>query len=407
MIGECMGILILKFGGSSVATIEKIQAVAARVAKISRHHRCVVVVSAMGDDTDILLKQAVALHPKKYLREYDMLLATGEQKTIALLSMALQELHVPARSLTGWQAKIQTTTQYAHARIVHIDTRVIEQCWKNNEIPVVAGFQGYADYEITTLGRGGSDLTAVALAAALRAEECQIFTDVDGVYSADPRIVSDAIKWDEMTYEMMLEFASRGAQVLHNRAVELACKMNVKLRVLSTFTEGEGTMVTHQIKKVPTISGISYQAGHAIFSITYQNDKQHHHALFELLHQHKISTSSIHASRDKCGDTLLTFAMPQEHVDGMINDLKNCLKQDILHIDEYRDQTQISIIGLGVQSSERVFSQLHHYIADSRLSMRLATSSEVRFSFYVDAAVSKKVIQELHQVFHLPELKTI
>ena len=396
-----MGILVLKFGGSSLATVEKIQAAANRVASLSQHHRCAVVVSAMGDDTDILLDQAASLHPQKHLREYDMLLATGEQKSMALMAMALQEQRVQARSLTGWQAKIQTTPQYSHARIVHIDTRVIEHCWQNNEVPVIAGFQGVCDQEITTLGRGGSDLTAVALAAALNADECQIFTDVDGVYSADPRIVPDAVKWDEITYETMLELASVGAQVLHNRAVELACKMHVKLRVLSSFVEGAGTMVSHAIKKVSTVSGIAMQSGQAVFSVIYARDDVHHYEVLAVLERCKVSMGTVHMSCYQPDRALLSFALPMANAEKAELALESLLGVDLEKMECHRHQAQVSIVGMGVQSSERVFSQAHHYLAENRLRSRLATSSESRFSFYIDENIAQKVVKELHALFHL------
>ncbi len=398
-----MGVFVLKFGGSSVATVEKIQSVASRVANIVQHHRCVVVVSAMGDDTDILLEQAECLNPRHYPREYDMLLATGEQKTIALLSMALKSRHVGARSLTGWQAKIQTTSQHAHARIVHIDTRVIDACWKRHEVPIVAGFQGVCDGEITTLGRGGSDLTAVALAAALHADECQIFTDVDGVYSADPRMVPTAIHWPEITYLAMLELASVGAQVLHNRAVELACKMHVKLRVLSTFVEGEGTMVTHHVKKLSTISGVAMQKQQAVIHLVYQRDHMHHHALWALLDQFKIFMGTVHFSH--CNQfNMLSFALPVTNMDKLEEAVKNLLGNDLQEMNCRRGQTQISIVGVGVQSSERVFSQVHQWLAKKNLPICLATSSESRFSFYVDEDVALSITKEVHDLFHLKEV---
>jgi len=398
-----MNRLVLKFGGSSLATIEKIKAAAFCVALLAQQNRCVVVVSAMGDETDILLEQAVSLRPKNYLREYDMLLATGEQKSMALMAMALQERGVAARSLTGWQAKIQTTPQYSHARIVHIDTRVVEQCWQNNEVPVIAGFQGVCDHEITTLGRGGSDLTAVALAAALNADECLIFTDVDGVYSADPRLVPDAVKWNEITYEAMLELASVGAQVLHNRAVELACKMHVKLRVLSSFVEGAGTMVTHHIKKVPTISGIAYQADQAVLSMMYARHNLHSHALLGLLHQHKVLMSTVHMSNYKNNSALLSFALPMANAKNIQVSLQEYLGDSLEEIQCYLHQAQISVVGVGVQSSDRVFSQVHQWLAEHQLSTKLATSSESRFSFYLDEGVAKKIVKDLHALFHLQE----
>ncbi|MCD8542656.1 MAG: aspartate kinase [Gammaproteobacteria bacterium] len=289
--------LVLKFGGSSVATVQKIVAIAERIITVAANNRCVVVVSAMGDDTDILLDSASTLHPERYPREYDMLLATGEQKTIALLSMALQEKGALARSLTGWQARIKTTAQHRKARIIDIDTKTIKDCWKRDEIPIIAGFQGIHAENITTLGRGGSDLTAVALAAAIYADECQIFTDVDGIYSADPRIVAEAVKISEMNYIAMLELASLGAQVLHNRAVELACKMNIPLRVLSSFIEGDGTLVTHNIKNTPTISGITVEKQQNVINVLYKQDSIHHHNCWKLLEEHNISLSTVHWSR--------------------------------------------------------------------------------------------------------------
>ncbi|MES2204274.1 MAG: aspartate kinase [Pseudomonadota bacterium] len=396
-----MSILVLKFGGSSLATIEKIQAAARRVAALSQHHRCVVVVSAMGDDTDILLEQAVSLHPQKHLREYDMLLATGEQKSMALMAMALKEQQIQARSLTGWQAKIQTTPQYSHARIVHIDTRVIEQCWQNNEVPVIAGFQGVCDHEITTLGRGGSDLTAVALAAALNADECQIFTDVEGVYSADPRIVPNAAKWDEITYETMLELASVGAQVLHNRAVELACKMHVKLRVLSSFVEGAGTMVSHTIKKISTVSGVAVQANQAVISVTYAREDRYHHEILTLLQRHKVSMATVHISVYKMHHGVLSFSIAMPHAEKIAAALQSLLGDDLEHIETHTAQAQISIVGMGVQSSERVVAQVHQWLAENKFRSRLATSSESRFSFYIDENSKEKAVKDLHALFHL------
>lgn len=392
---------VLKFGGSSLATVEKIQSAARRVAALSQHHRCAVVVSAMGDDTDILLDQAASLHPQEHLREYDMLLATGEQKSMALMAMALQEQRVHARSLTGWQAKIQTTSQYSQARIVHIDTRVIEQCWQNNEVPVIAGFQGVCDLEITTLGRGGSDLTAVALAAALNADECQIFTDVDGVYSADPRMVPDAIKWGEITYETMLELASVGAQVLHNRAVELACKMHVKLRVLSSFVEGAGTMVSHAIKKVSTVSGIAVLRDQAVFSVNYARDEIHYCNLLAELMRCKVSMGAVHMSCYHADQGLLSFALQMANAEKTELALKALLGADLDSLACYQHQAQISIVGMGIQSSERVFAQVQRYLAENCLRPRLITSSESRFSFYIDESVAQEVVNELHELFHL------
>lgn len=393
--------LVLKFGGSSLATITKIQAVARRVVTIAARHPCVVVVSAMGDETDGLLQQAAALHPTKYPRDYDMLLATGEQKSIALMSMALRALHREAYALTGWQAKIQTTPQHAQARIIDIDTRVILECWKKNQIPVIAGFQGEAEGEITTLGRGGSDLTAVALAVALAADECQIFTDVAGVYSADPRIVSQALCWDAISYEMMLELASVGAQVLHHRAVALASKMNVNLRVLSTFDSGEGTMVTHQLKKMPTVSGIASQAGQVVFAVVYRDAAVTYATWLIFLRAHHVPLNTLHYSRYLKDSALLSFAVSAEHASGLQADIVHMLGIDLLQCDNYAAQTQISVVGLGVQSSERVVAALHHYLAEKNLPLRLMTSSELRISFYVDADQATQVMQELHAVLHL------
>lgn len=397
-----MATLVLKFGGSSVATIERIQMVAQRIAKLLPGNRCVVVLSAMGDETDILLQQAAALNPHHHPREYDMLLSTGEQKSIALLSMALREQKIAARSLTAWQAKIQTTAQHVHARIVHIDTQVIEECWKRNELPVIAGFQGVCDAEITTLGRGGSDLTATALAAALHADECQIFTDVDGVYSADPRIVSKAVRWSEITYPAMLELASVGAQVLHNRAVELACKMSVKLRVLSSFVEGEGTVVAHHIKKIATISGVATQDQQAVINLVYKHSEIYHHAFWSLLEQYKVSMGTVHVSRyqEFC---LFSFALPVLHVDKVREAIQRLLLEDLQNLECCMNQAQISVIGVGIQSSERVFSQVHQWLGKSKLAIRLATSSESRFSFYVDETIARQVVKELHELFHLQE----
>lgn len=393
--------LVLKFGGSSVATVQKIIAIAERIIKIAANNRCVIVVSAMGDDTDLLLDSASTLHPERYPREYDMLLATGEQKTIALLSMALQEKGALARSLTGWQARIKTTSQHTKARIIDIDIKMIKDCWKRDEIPVIAGFQGvYAEENITTLGRGGSDLTAVALAAATHADECQIFTDVDGIYSADPRIVPEAVKISEMSYMAMLELATVGAQVLHNRAVELACKMNIPLRVLSSFIEGEGTLVTHHIKNIPTISGITVEKQQNVINVLYKQDSIHHHNCWKLLDEHKISLSTVHWSRYQ-DSFLLSFATPEKQTKEIIHAIESTIGRDLEHIDSHMEQARISIVGVGIQSSDYVFSAVHNWLMNHDIPIVLSTSSESRFSFHVNEKSANFIIQELHRLFHL------
>ena len=265
-----MALIVMKFGGSSVADAAKVKNVASRVVETANEgNKVVVVVSAQGDTTDDLIAKAEEINPNASKREMDMLLASGEQISIALLAMAIEELKHPVISLTGWQAGFKTNAISGNARIDRIDVERVQSELDKNNIVVVAGFQGVNRYDdITTLGRGGSDTSAVALAAALSADKCEIYTDVDGVYTADPRIVPDAVKLNEITYDEMLELASLGANVLHNRSVEMAKKYNVKLEVKSSFNKVPGTIV----KEVTNVEGNSGRSreSHQLFIIRAQ-----------------------------------------------------------------------------------------------------------------------------------------
>ncbi len=272
-----MALIVQKYGGTSVGNPERIQAVAERVKRFrGQGHDVVVVVSAMSGVTDSLIKLAKGVHSEPPARELDALLATGEQQTIALLSMALEKIGCPARSYTGYQAHIRTDSAFGKARIMQIDEKRIHEDLKKGLVVVVAGFQGVdEDGNITTLGRGGSDTTGVALAAALKADECQIYTDVDGVYTTDPRIVPQARRLDRITFEEMLEMASLGSKVLQIRSVEFAGKYRVPLRVLSSFEEGPGTLITYEENEMeaPLISGIAFNRDEAKLTIRGVPDK--------------------------------------------------------------------------------------------------------------------------------------
>ncbi|MFN3234577.1 MAG: aspartate kinase [Gammaproteobacteria bacterium] len=404
-----MTILVQKFGGTSVATIERIRHVAKRIAEDKRQgNDIIVVVSAMNHETDKLIALAKEAQSIPASREIDMLLATGEQKSMSLLAMALIEEGCSAKSMTGWQAGIHTSPEFNTAKIIHIDKENIQDYLDQGVIVVVAGFQGIADNgEITTLGRGGSDLTAVALAGAFKASECQIFTDVDGVHTTDPNIVKKAPCLPCISFEEMLELSSMGAKVLHRRAVELAGKMHIPLRVLSSFKEGKGTLVTAETQqKKTTVTGIAYVRNICLLHVLGSSVNTHLSSLFTQFSIHQIVPAmTSHTLR---ADKQLDFhiAVTQESADKVKAMVLAWFDQ---HSEKYEitardDLAQLSVIGTGVQSSPDASALLYSTLGDLKVDMLMVSHSESKLSVLIKSKELEPAIQRLHDAYALESL---
>lgn len=402
-----MSLKVMKFGGSSVGDAERMKRVANRIIETKRAgHQCVVVVSAMGDTTDDLIDLANQLTDKAPAREMDMLLSTGEQVSVALLSMAIQHLGEAAVSFTGWQAGIATEAVHSKARISDIQPKRIQQALADGKIVIVAGFQGVSeDGEITTLGRGGSDTTAVALAAAIKADVCEIFTDVDGVYSTDPRIVKVARKLAEISYDEMLELANLGAAVLHPRAVEYAKHHHVKLVVRSSFNHNPGTLVKEEasMEQGIVVSGIAYDKNVARISLLGVPDKPGQlAAVFGALAGEQIDVDLIVQSGVISGLADFSFTVS-------LGDLEKALQviDDIKAQVEFREATsetdlvKISIVGAGMVSNPGVAAQMFDTISKLGISIKLVSTSEIKVSCVIEAARQNDVIRALHTAYGL------
>ena len=403
-----MARIVMKFGGTSVGDVPRIQNVARRVkAEALRGNEVAVVVSAMSGVTNQLVDYVRQTAPIADLREYDTAVATGEQVTVALLSIALQELGVSARSWLGWQLPIRTTDAHGSARIRSIDTAVIEERFKEGQVAVVAGFQGLSDNNrITTLGRGGSDTSAVALAAALRAERCDIYTDVDGVYTCDPRIVTKAKKLDKITYEEMLEMASQGAKVLQTRSVELAMNHRVRVQVLSSFEDKPGTLVVdeEEIVEQAVVSGIAYSRDEAKVTLIRVPDRPGVAAgIFGPLAENAINVDMIVQNISLDGQTTdMTFTVGRA-------DLKRALavleqnaealgRPEIVH-----DATvaKVSVIGVGMRSHAGVAQQMFKSLASKGINIQVITTSEIKISVLIDEAYTELALRTLHTAYGL------
>ena len=404
-----MSLLIQKFGGSSVATTDRIKRVADKVSGFKQQgHDIVVVVSAMGGETNRLLKMAHTLQTVPDPRELDVLVSTGEQVTIALLSMALKERGYNARSYTGGQVKILTDNMHTKARIQNIDIEPIRRDLAMGSVVVVAGFQGEdTQGNITTLGRGGSDTTGVALAAALKADECQIYTDVDGVYTTDPRVVDDARRLDKITFEEMLEMASLGSRVLQIRSVEFAGKYKVPLRVLSTFTDGPGTLITLDEEssnmEQPIVSGIAFNREEAKVSILGVPDAPGVAArILSTIGNANIEIDVIvqNAAADKTND--LTFTVSR-------NDMRKAaalleVTSDALGAREVVTDDKIakvSIVGVGMRSHAGVASTMFSALAKENINIQMITTSEIKISVIIDEKYLELAVRTLHSAFDL------
>ncbi|OUV07205.1 MAG: aspartate kinase [Alphaproteobacteria bacterium TMED87] len=407
-----MSLVVQKFGGTSVASTKHIQKVAEKIIQArQRGQNVVAVVSAMGDNTDRLdeLAKEVNFNKVGAKREIDVLLSTGEQVTIAVLSMMLMKLGCPARSFTGGQAGIFTDKSHTRSRIREIKPDRLLESLELGEVPVVAGFQGIDCHgDITTFGRGGSDTTAVALAAVLEADECQIFTDVEGVYTTDPRVVDQARLMDRVTFEEMLELASLGSKVLHARAVEFASKYQVPLRVLSTFVQGEGTLITKEDKlnmEQPIISGIAFTKDEAKLTVLGVEDVPG--IAWKILGP--ISDANIgidmivqNVAADNTTDFTFTVSRDDYH-EAM--DLLNQVAMDIGARQVNGDDkiAKLSIVGVGMRSHAGVASKMFQVLADRSINIQMISTSEIKVSVVIAEEYIELAARALHSVFNLEE----
>ena len=403
-----MARLVKKFGGTSVADIERIQAVARRVKRaVDEGDQVAVVVSAMSGVTNRLVGYANAISPLHDPREYDVVVASGEQVTAGLLAMALQQLGVPARSWLGWQIRFRTDDAHGKARISGVDDGELESRLAAGEVPVVAGFQGVTDdNRITTLGRGGSDTTAVALAAALKADRCDIYTDVDGVYTTDPRIVAKARKLATITFEEMLEMASVGAKVLQTRAVELAMKYGVRLQVLSSFDESPGTFVVSEEEVVEheLVSGVTYSRDEAKISLLQVADRPGVAAgIFGPLAEASINVDMIVQNISAAGDTTdLTFTVSEADLERAVDVIQHNREQ--IGFGELRSDpgvVKVSVIGVGMRSHAGIASQMFRALAERGINIQVITTSEIKVSVLIDEAYTELAVRALHTAYGL------
>ena len=407
-----MSIIVQKFGGTSVANPEKIKAIAEKVAKFaSDGNKIVVVVSAMSGETNKLIKLAEKMMRSPEPREMDTIVSTGEQVTSGLTALALINLGIKAKSYAGHQVKILTNKSHTKARIENIDSKLIKNDLKNGYVVVVAGFQG-SDNEgnITTLGRGGSDTTAVALAAALKAEECQIYTDVDGIYTTDPRMVPEAKKLNSITFEEMLEMASLGSKVLQTRAVEFAGKYKVKLRVLSSFkSSGEGTIITFEDKKnmeEPIVSGIAFVKDEAELSLLGIPDMPGiAYQILGPVADANIDVDMIIQNIGTDGLTDFTFTVHQNDMDKTLNILNKKVKQHVKarEINSDNKIAKLSIVGVGMRSNVGVASKMFRTLAEEGINISTISTSEIKISVILEEKSLKKAVTSLHKAFNLAD----
>jgi aspartate kinase len=402
-----MARIVQKFGGTSVADIERIRNAAGRVKReVDAGNEVAVVVSAMAGVTNQLVEWTRQISRLHDAREYDVVVASGEQVTAGLMALALQNLGIKARSWLGWQVPIQTDGVHGYARIQAIQAAEIERCLAGSKAVVVAGFQGVGpDRRITTLGRGGSDTSAVALAAALKAERCDIFTDVDGVYTTDPRIVANARKLDKITYEEMLEMASQGARVLQTRSVELAMNHRVRLQVLSSFTDAPGTLVVDEDEIVENrvVSGLAYSRDEAKITVQKIADRPGvAAALFGPLADHAINIDMIVQNASEDGFTDLTFTIPRSDLDRAIAVLET--QRDILGFQGLRrdaNVVKISVIGIGMRSHAGVAKQMFQTLADKGINIQVISTSEIKVSVLIAAEYTELALRALHTAYGL------
>jgi aspartate kinase len=406
-----MSLFVKKFGGTSVASIGHIENVARRVLEARKDgHDVVVVVSAMGDSTDRLVDLAneVDLQDVSARREMDVLLSTGEQVTIALLSMTLMKMGQKAQSFTGRQAGILTDREHSKSRILDIDTDRLKAALADGIVPVVAGFQGAdEDGNITTLGRGGSDTTAVALAAVLEADECQIYTDVRGVFTTDPRVVEGARCLKEITFEEMLELASLGSRVLHSRSVEFASKYQVPLRVLSSFEDAPGTLITREDKSMeqPIISGIAFTRDEAKLTVLGVKDVPGiASAILGPISEANIEVDMIVQNVAADQSTDFTFTVRREDYDQAMEILEKIAKNiDAREVSGDNKIAKLSMVGVGMRSHAGVASRMFEVLAEESINIQMISTSEIKISVVIAEKYLELAARALHSAFELSE----
>ena len=396
-------LIVQKYGGTSVGTLERIDEVAKRVIQTKEQgNSLVVVVSAMSGVTNRLLEYVDHFSKNPSKRETDLLLSAGERVTSALLAIALNELGHQAVAFSGRQAGMITDSFHTKARISQIYTPNIENALKDGKIVVVAGFQGVDENgDVTTLGRGGSDLSAVALAGALKADLCEIYTDVDGVYTTDPRIEPKAKKLDKISYDEMLELASLGAKVLQNRSVELAKKLNINLITRSSFNNHEGTLITgEESMEGAIISGIALDKNQARVTIREVNDEPGVAAkIFNELSKNEINVDMIIQNIGRNGTTHMGFTVPQNELDTAVKALKEILPN--LSIESDNNIVKVSIVGVGMKSHSGVAAKAFSTLADNGINIQMISTSEIKISMIVDAKYAELAVRILHEVYHL------
>lgn len=411
-----MPVLVMKFGGTSVASLDKIKSAAGRVAsEVSAGHSVIVIVSAMAGKTNELVGWVNETSPLYDAREYDAIVSSGENVTAGLMALTLQEMDIPARSWQGWQVPVITTSAHSAARIEEIQTENITS--KFNEgmrVAVVAGFQGVSDTDrTTTLGRGGSDTTAVAFAAAFDAIRCDIYTDVDGIYTTDPRITEKAKKLNKISFEEMLELASLGAKVLQTRSVELAMRFNVKLRVLSSFDSpeiGSGTLVCseEEIMESNVVSGIAYSRDEAKMTLISVADRPGiAAAIFGPLSEAGINVDMIIQNIAEEGRTDMTFSCPTDQVlraEKALNDAKSEGEINFSQLVADTNVAKISAVGIGMRSQSGVAAKMFRTLSNEGINIKVIATSEIKISVLVDRKYMELAIQSLHDAFELEKV---
>jgi len=403
-----VSLVVQKYGGTSVGSIEKIKNVAKRIAKYYKEgHKLVVVVSAMGDTTDDLIEMAEKINPNPEPREMDFLLSSGERISAALTAMALQNLGIPAIALSGKQAGIITDNIHTKANILKIEPKRILEELEKGRVVIVAGFQGYElqKGDVTTLGRGGSDATAVALAAVLKADICEIYTDVDGIFTADPRIVPNAKKLDFISYEEMLEMAGQGAQVMQLRSVDLAATYKVPVIVRSSFNENSGTLIGEgkEVETKQKVKGIAHNKNIAKVTIVGVPDKPGiAHKIFAPLGERAINVDDIVQNVSKDGITDLSFTVPEKELQKTIEAIQEVVKEiGAKEINYDNNVGKVSIVGWGIQSTPGIAAKMFGILASAGINIEMITTSEIKITCIIRRDLVEKAVRALHDGFNL------
>lgn len=408
-----MPLLVMKFGGTSVATLDRIRRAAKRVGReVANGYDVIVIVSAMSGETNKLVGYVGETSPLYDAREYDAVVSSGENVTAGLMALTLQEMDIPARSWQGWQVPVKTTSAHASARIEEIPTdNIMAKFGEGMKVAVVAGFQGISpEGRITTLGRGGSDTTAVAFAAAFEAERCDIYTDVDGVYTTDPRITNKARKLEKISFEEMLELASLGAKVLQTRSVELAMRYKVRLRVLSSFEEMDdsaGTLVCdeEEIVESKAVAGVAYSRDEAKMTLTEVEDRPGiAAAIFGPLAEAAVNVDMIVQNISEEGKTDMTFSLPIDQVKRAEKALEEAKSRNEIGFSELltdSDVCKVSIVGIGMRSHAGVAAKMFATLRDEGINIKVITTSEIKVSVLVDRKYLELAVQALHDAFDL------